>query len=115
MIKLTQLLYEVKDEVTRKIENLSNVYQRAIDEYETAMVKFEANPYGEEPTSPLPPKPYKLKDEDFNITEAIMYINPSSIVYISKAITGETILNINQSKELTVKESVEEVYELMAK
>jgi hypothetical protein len=113
MIKLTQRLFEIKESTRKKIENLTAAYQRAVDEYEAEMIKFESSPYGEAPIGPSQPPTYKLKEGDYDCTEVDMYLNPSEIVYVSQSLEKDTVIMTKISKEIVVKETVEEVYALL--
>lgn len=115
MIKLTQRLFEVKESTRKKIENITAAYQRAVDEYEAEMIKFESSPYGETPIGPAQPPSYKLKEGDYDCTEVDMYLSPSEVVYVSQTLEKDTVIMVKIAKEIVVKETVEEVYALLNK
>lgn len=113
MKQFTQLLYEVKKEVDDKINRMTSLYQQALDDYEVDMIKFSQNPYGESPQSPIEPKPLVLTRDDYNIKESIIYIDTNEIVTISKSSIGDTIIMFKNSERITVKESVEDVFNIV--
>jgi uncharacterized protein YlzI (FlbEa/FlbD family) len=115
MIKVTHRLFEITEATTKKINNLSAAYQKAVDEYEAEMIRYENNPYGEAPIGPSQPPTYKMKEDDYKITEVPAYINPAEIVYVSESLEKDTVIMLKIAKEIVVKETVEEVYALINK
>ena len=113
MIKLTQILFEVSEETIAKIDRIKSAFEDALNEYDTEMIRYENNPYGEAPIAPKEPKPYKLKESDYKRTEAKLFLNKEDVSFITQDLTGETIVVTKYGKELTIKATVEEVYELV--
>jgi hypothetical protein len=113
MIKLTQILFEVKKEVDEKIVRLSNAFQKALDEYEAAMMKFSQNPYGEAPISPIEPKPMTLKKEDYDEKRVVFYIDPKEISYITQTTLGDTIIGMKSGDRITVEGTPEDIFNLL--
>ena len=113
MVKLTQVLFEIKEETQAKIERISNAYQQALSDYDLEMVKFESNPYGEAPEMPKQPKAIKLKDEDYIKTNVTLYMTKSEVAYITQSLEKDTVLVTKLGKELTILESPEEAFNLV--
>lgn len=113
MIKLTQVLFEVTEETLSKIDRIKGAFEDALNEYDQEMIRYEANPYGEAPAAPKEPKPYKLKETDYKRTEAKLFLKKEDISFITQDLTGETIVVTRYGKELTIKATPEEVYELV--
>lgn len=113
MIKLTQILFEVKKEVQDKVTRLTNAYQKAVDDYEAEMIKFSQNPYGDVPESPVEPKPISLVKEDYDEKEVVLYVRPEEIVYITQTSLGDTIIGLRDKDRITVLGTPEEIYKML--
>lgn len=113
MVKLTQVLFEIKDETQARIERISNAYQQALADYDNEMIKYETNPYGEAPEMPKQPKTIKLKDEDYIKTNVELYIKESEVAYITQSLEKDTILVTKTGKEITVIGTPEEISNLI--
>lgn len=100
MIKLTKLSFEIKDEAHQRIEDIAAIYQEEASKADSLNLPI-----------PSPPKPIRLKNKDYNIAESLYYVKTDTIEEIWHDTENTTMLSIN-GKEVSVKETVEEVFNL---
>ncbi len=101
MIKLTQLLFTVKDEALDRQNAIDELYEEVCNEAEMLGKSL-----------PLPPQPLKYEDEDYDKLEVILYLDPTIITDITQNYNLDTQVTCSNLRAVLVKETPEEVYNL---
>lgn len=114
MVKLTQRIFELKKEVQEKINRMQSLYEKALNEYELELIKYQENVYSDAPVPPVEPKPIELKIEDYNEKQEPLYVRPDEVKYLGKTLAGDTVLAFRGSDErITILGEPEEIAELL--
>lgn len=102
MIKLNRVILTTKEEVEKKLENMSQIYQEEVEKAEIVGSGV-----------PSPPT-YKMKREDYD-EEVVKYlVRSSDIIDVTEDSDGDTILLIaKRTNEIIVKEKLEEIEKLI--
>lgn len=101
MIKLVNRIFEVSEETEKKIEAMQEAYDEAVSE--SSIIGREV---------PEPPV-YKMELSDYKVTEQVLFVDSKEVEAITKTLEGETQIYLKSSRDFIVKESPEEVYELI--
>lgn len=111
MIKLTALHYKLKTEALEKFHNISQYNENIMFEWEKSLEKAQSTGI-EYPTKPFV-EPFEFEEEDYNITEQQFRVRKEDILYYKTNLDGFTELTIAENMMFTVKESVEEIDNLI--
>jgi hypothetical protein len=104
MIKLTQVLFDIKDSARKKASDIEAIYEEACNEAEVLGKSL-----------PSPPPPYKFKDTDYDKKEFPLYLDEKIIIAISSNFDGDTQVTCNNLVAYLVKESPLKVFNLKSK
>lgn len=102
MIKLTQLLFSIKEETQQKLDDMQAIMQEEYIKAENLALTTVPTPYR-----------YKMKDSDYDRMETPLYILPHIITSISLNFEGDTVVETSTGKDYIVKESPKRVYTLI--
>lgn len=102
MIKLDRVILKVKDDVNKKIENMSEIYQEEVKNAEIL-----------DGDIPKPPT-YTLKREDYDETVVKYGVRPSDIIDVTEDEDRDTIIIVaGRGTEIIVKQSLEEIIKIV--
>ena len=103
MIKLTKLILSVKESTEDLIEDMSIEYSKEVEEADNIGLP-----------RPKAPK-YKMSLKDYDVKEAVYYVDKSRIIDVSEDEDGITIIGVEGlQSDISVKEKVQEVVKLIS-
>ena len=104
MVKLTQVLFRVKEETQKKIDDMQSIMEEEYEKAKSLAIGSVPSPYR-----------YKMKDSDYDKKETPLYIIAHTIAAIHTNFEGDTVIETSLGKEHIVKESPRKVYSLLNK
>ena len=104
MIKLTQILFDIKETTQTKIENMESFINEEFSKADNLGL----------PRPEIPTK-YKLQEEDYESGGVPVYLDSNIIQSISQNILGDTLIETSTDRTYTVKESPRQVFNLIYK
>jgi len=111
MIKLTALHYKIKTEALERFHNISQHNDGLMFDWEAELDRARATGI-DYPNKPFI-EPFEFDEVDYNITEQDFRIRAEDILYYKTNLDGLTEVTISENIAFTVKETVEEIDELI--